>query len=90
MHLALGERGSEQAEMMLNEVQKMHRAAATLDGEDQWTCTPGAVSEVPERDELYDRKTDQFQLNNIATEKPEVAKQMLEQLKEIMAELATT
>jgi arylsulfatase A-like enzyme len=90
MHLAMGERGSDQAEMMLNEVQKMHAEAATLDGEDQWTCTPGAVSEVPERDELYDRKTDQFQLNNIVGDNPEVAKKMLEQLKEIMAELATT
>ena len=39
-----------------NAAQEKYKDAATLDGESQWTCTPGSVAEVPESDELYDRK----------------------------------
>ena len=53
----------------------------------QWTCTAAASTEVPERDELYDRHTDPFQLHNIAHEHKDVAKQLLDQLKLFMAEL---
>lgn len=74
----------------LSDAEKLHKDAATLDGEDQWTCTPGSVAEVPERDELYDRKADQFQLKDISEQNPEKAQEMLMKLKEIMAELATT
>ncbi len=35
-----------------------HKKTATLDGKDQWTCTAASSREVPERDELYDRKAD--------------------------------
>ena len=35
---------------------------AALDGEDQWTCTPGSIAEVPARDELYSRIDDIDQL----------------------------
>ena len=52
-----------------------------------WTCTPGAEVEVPEVDELYDRKTDSKQLNNILNDKPDAAKELLTQLNEFMAEL---
>ena len=68
----------------------MLKDAATLDGEDQWTCTPGSVADVPERDELYDRKTDPFQLNNIMDKHPEKAKELFQQLREFMAELRVT
>ena len=61
--------------------------AATLDGEDQWTCTSAASGEVPERDELYDRLKDPFQLNNLADKSPEVARKMLDKLKLFMSEL---
>lgn len=64
-----------------------HKKAATLDGEDQWTCTPASSREVPARDELYDRKKDPFQLNNIAAENPEMAKKMFDELRLFMAEL---
>jgi arylsulfatase A-like enzyme len=64
-----------------------HQKAATLDGEDQWTCTAASSGEVPERDELYDRRTDPFQLKNIASENPEIAKAMFDQLRLFMAEL---
>ena len=64
-----------------------HKKAATLDGEDQWTCTAAASSEVPERDELYDRKTDPFQLTNIAAQNPKKARELLDQLRLFMAEL---
>jgi len=70
----------------LSEEQQRHRDAATLDGEDQWTCTPGSVAELPERDELYDRKTDPFQLNNVIDQHPETARELLAMLKGFMAE----
>ena len=49
-----------------------------------WTCTPGAEVILPEDNELYDRVNDRFQLTNIAAEKPEVAREMLGQLNQIM------
>ncbi len=64
-----------------------HKEAASLDGADQWTCTPTSTSEVPERDELYNRRTDPFQLNNIIDQEPEVAKKMYDTLREFMTEL---
>jgi hypothetical protein len=51
-----------------------------------WSCTPGEV-QLPDQDELYDRKMDPFQLNNIITKKPEIAKELLQQLKGYMAQL---
>ena len=70
-----------------NRAYEEHLKAATLDGEDQWTCTPAASSEVPERDELYDRRADPFQLNNISVQSPQVARQMLDELKLFMSQL---
>jgi arylsulfatase A-like enzyme len=71
----------------LNKAYEAHKSAATLDGEDQWTCTSAASSEVPERDELYDRRNDPFQLNNIASQHPEKARELFDQLRLFMAEL---
>lgn len=59
----------------------------TLDGADQWTCTPGAKIEVPAYDELYNRKTDPFQLNNVITQHPDLAETLLRQLRQAMSEL---
>ena len=70
-----------------NKAYELHKKMATLDGEDQWTCAAAASTEVPERDELYDRRTDPFQLNNVANEHKDVAKALLDQLKLFMAEL---
>lgn len=70
-----------------NRAYEEHKKAATLDGDDQWTCTPASSGEVPERDELYSRRQDPFQLNNIAAEKPEVARDMFDRLRLLMAEL---
>jgi hypothetical protein len=75
---------------LMSEEHKRHREAATLDGEDQWTCTPGAVAQLPERDELYDRRADPFQLNNIIDKHPEKAMELFQQLKEYMAQLRVT
>lgn len=58
--------------------------------EEMWTCVPGADVSVPEVDELYDRKTDPFQLRNIITEQPEKAKELLQQLKLYIGELRTS
>lgn len=66
---------------------RKHLEAATLDGEAQWTCTPGAVAEVPDNDELYCRKSDRFQLNNVIGRHPETARQLLLLLRDYMEEL---
>ncbi len=71
-----------------NDAQAHHKESASLDGEEQWTCTPASVAEVPEKDELYDRKNDPFQLKNIIDQKPEVAKQLYDTLREFMTELS--
>jgi arylsulfatase A-like enzyme len=52
-----------------------------------WTCTPGSEAEMPEGDELYERESDQFQLKNLAEEKPELGKELLDQLREFMTDL---
>ncbi|MCL4467161.1 MAG: sulfatase [Chloroflexi bacterium] len=73
----------------INELQKRLKEAATLDGEDQWTCTPGSTASVPERDMLFDRQADPFQLNDIATKDPGRASELYSQLRDFMAELRT-
>lgn len=59
----------------------------TLDGAAQWSCTPTASSEVPLEDELYDRKNDPFQLNNVIKNHPDVAKKLLLQIQDYLDEL---
>jgi len=76
-------------ESMSDLQRRAKEAAATLDGEDQWTCTPGSVASVPKRDQLFDRKADPFQLNNIAGKDPKRASKLYETLREFMAELRT-
>jgi hypothetical protein len=70
-----------------NKAHEEHTKAASLDGEDQWTCTAASSVEVPERDELYRRTDDQFQLNNLVADEPEKAAEMFEKLRLFMAEL---
>lgn len=60
---------------------------ATLDGEAQWSCTPTATADVPEEDELYDRKKDPHQLVNLIHQYPDVAQKLLKQLTLYMEEL---
>ena len=59
----------------------------TLDGADQWTCVPNSSTEVPEKDELYDRKKDPFQLHNVIDRHPDVARRLLLQLTDFMDDL---
>ncbi len=61
----------------------------TLDGADQWTCTPGSTQQVPAEDQLFDRKKDPFQLNNIIKEHPEKAQELFQMLRDRMGELKT-
>ncbi len=61
--------------------------ATSLDGAQQWTCTPGSKLDVPEDDQLFDRKKDPFQLKNIIKEKPEVAEELLRKLSTYMGDL---
>ena len=43
-----------------NRAWEEHKKSATLDGEDQWTCTAASSVEVPAHDELFDRRKDPF------------------------------
>ena len=58
--------------------------------EEMWTCTAGAKVQVPDHDELYDRRADPFQLNNIAEQNPDKAREMLQQLKLVIGEIRTS
>ncbi|MBO4316727.1 MAG: sulfatase [Mailhella sp.] len=73
----------------MNESMKMLKEHTTLDDEEQWTCGLGSRTDVPEKDELYDRKTDPFQLNNVASQYPEVAAELLAKLTAFMDDLAS-
>ena len=57
------------------------------DDDEMWTCTPGSQAQLPEKDELYDRSADPFQLNNIIDKNPEKAQELYQQLKNYMNEL---
>ena len=64
-----------------------YKKQRSLDGEAQWTCNPNTRTDVPEGDELYDRRNDPFQLNNIISEKPEVAAELLKTLRTFMTDM---
>ncbi|MBN2061404.1 MAG: sulfatase [Deltaproteobacteria bacterium] len=63
------------------------KEAYTLNSEEQWTCTPGSSFVMPEEDELYNRKEDPFQLNNVVKKYPEIATELLQQLRLFLSEL---
>ena len=79
-----GVRGTDMVDM---DALSRHKAAATSDGEAQWTCTPGAAYVTPEKDELYDRHKDPFQLNNVISEYPDIANNLLKKLRNFIEEL---
>ena len=60
------------------------------DDEEMWSCTAGAKVIVPENDQLFDRRTDPFQLNNLIDAKPEVAEELLQKLKLRIGELRSS
>jgi hypothetical protein len=78
------------SEKMMSAAMSEYKDAAALDGEDQWTCTPSSLAEMPARDELYDRKQDPFQLHNVIDQHQEVAKELYYNLRAFMAELITS
>ncbi len=67
---------------------KEYMSQRSVDGADQWTCTPASKVEVPQGDELYDREKDPFQLHNVIAEHPDVAGRMLKTLNLFMQDLA--
>lgn len=71
----------------INDRAAEYKDNVSLDGADQWTCTPGSVVELPARDELYDRRTDPFQIHNVIEQHQDVARTMFAELRDIMAEL---
>ncbi|MBO4317009.1 MAG: sulfatase-like hydrolase/transferase, partial [Mailhella sp.] len=70
-----------------NAAAEHYKAMASMDGADQWTCTPQSTTEVPETDELYDRRNDPFQLNNVIADHPDVAKMLFMKLSDYITEL---
>jgi arylsulfatase A-like enzyme len=63
--------------------------ANMVEDQEIWTCAPGSAPETPFKDELYDRRADPYQLNNLIDSKPDVADEMLKRLMEYMLELRT-
>ncbi len=55
-----------------------------------WTCTLGSVAEIPEVNELYNRRRDLFQLNNLLEKEPETASEIHEALMKFMLSLRTS
>ena len=60
-----------------------------VENQEIWTCAPGSAPETPFRDELYDRRADPYQLNNLIDSKPDEADEMVKRLMEYMLELRT-
>ena len=73
----------------LDEVKKAATVGLQSMTEDEniWTCAPGEKAETPFKDELYDRKNDPYQLNNLVESQPEIAREMLQRLMDYMIEL---
>ena len=63
--------------------------ANMVEDQEIWTCAPGSAPETPFKDELYDRRADPYQLNNLIDSKPDVADEMVKRLMEYMLELRT-
>lgn len=54
---------------------------------DIWTCTPGSETETPDMDELYDRRKDPFQQNNVLQRRPKAAAEIYDRLRSFMMQL---
>ncbi len=65
-------------------------SAALVMKEEMWTCTPGAEVILPEKDEMYDRRKDPRQLENIIEKEPAKAKELLQMLKLYIGELRSS
>ncbi len=52
-----------------------------------WTCAPGTDAELPHQDELYDRRVDPFQTTNLFNEKPDLAAELRQELRDQMLKL---
>ena len=72
----------------VNEAYEEYLSQRSIDGAEQWTCTPSSKTDVPDTDELYDRKSDPFQLHNVIDEYPDIASQLMRQLIAYMKELS--
>ncbi len=72
------------SEALSRDTQELDHPVMALDGAAQWTCSPNSTAEVPDSDELYDRRADPFQLNNIIADNPETAARLLMELTDAM------
>ncbi|MEN8246466.1 MAG: sulfatase, partial [Thermodesulfobacteriota bacterium] len=79
------------AELTEQMIPDLYEDSMRLTKEDKiWSCTPGAHAETPDIDELYNRREDPFQLNNIIKDKKKTANDLWVQLRDYMLELKST
>ena len=73
------------SDVMKQMIPDIYAAGLALSQEDHiWSCTPGARAETPTGDELYHRKTDQFQLKNVINDEKKTANDLFIQLRDYM------
>lgn len=66
-------------------VPDIYQLGLKLSQEDHiWSCTPGARAETPTGDELYYRKKDPFQLENVIGDEGKVANDLWLQLRDTL------
>lgn len=67
---------------------ELYKESLKITEEDSiWSCTPGAVAETPDIDELYNRKDDQFQLVNVIKDERKIANNLWTKLRDFMLKL---
>ena len=66
----------------------LYKEHVSLDDEEQWTCNPGTKAELRGKDELYDRRNDPWQLNNVIEDHPDIADELLAKLTAFMEDLS--
>ena len=63
--------------------------AGMKENRDIWTCTPGSLARTPSEDELYDKRQDGYQLNNLVGQHPDVARNLYAELRDYLLYLRT-
>lgn len=68
-------------------VMSMYGFTRVAENTEIWTCTPGSVAETPKGNELYDRRRDPFQQDNLLGARPEEGRELFERLRNFMLTL---
>ena len=68
-------------------VMSMYGFTSMEENTDIWTCTPGSIAETKRGNELYDRRKDPFQLNNLIDDNAGTAEELFQRMRDFMAGL---